>query len=260
MARISPLAWLLCSIMPGSLGLLAQFSTTGPDNSTFRGSSLASGEADPRMELLRLGFDIKVVARMSRDEAFLALRLFYTNEDEPITLNQLENLVKLMDAGVEVDLLSEAAQLANLILTDATISSSPLDENRIFTRNRLMVNSFNTEVVKLVAAHSSNDLIAENIVNVLNTGRLNSTNQYIGELAESINESNNSTLLNARQFRDRKNREKVGDLFGLTTDDFAAFAGKNVVVKAGSTVDVSKWMGRNAQAPDKARVLAFAAG
>ncbi|SVD18652.1 uncharacterized protein METZ01_LOCUS371506, partial [marine metagenome] len=198
MARISPLAWLLCSIMPGSLGLLAQYSTTGPDNSTFRGSSLASGEADPRMELLRLGFDIKVVARMSRDEAFLALRLFYTNEDEPITLNQLENLVKLIDAGVEVDLLSEAAQLANLILTDATVSSSPLDEDRIFTRNRLMVNSFNTEVVKLVAAHSSNDLIAENIVNVLNTGRLNSTNQYIGELAESINESNNSSLLNAR--------------------------------------------------------------
>ena len=74
MARISPLAWLLCSIMPGSLGLLAQYSTIGPDNSTFRGSSLASSEADPRMELLRLdipGYDIKVVAGMSRNRCLM---------------------------------------------------------------------------------------------------------------------------------------------------------------------------------------------
>ena len=45
----------------------------------------------------------------------------------------------------------------------------------------------------------------------------------------------------------------------MTTDDFTAFAGKNVEIKAGSTVDVSKWMGRHAKAPDKTKVLAFAA-
>ncbi len=279
MARISPLAWLFWSVMPGSFGLLAQYSTSSPDNSTFSGSSLASGEADPRMELLRLdipGYDIKAVAGMSRNMALLALGVYYQHEDESIPYVptvaelkelaeiveegvKLETLINIIEPGIEIDLLSEAAQLANLILTNTTVTSSPLDEDRVFTRGRLLANRFSPEVVKLVATHSGNDLIAENIINVLNTGQLNPANQYLGELAESIQGPNNSTLLNARQFRDRKNRETVGNLFGLTTDDFTAFAGKNVEIKAGSTVDVSKWMGRHAKAPDKTKVLAFAA-
>ena len=199
-----------------------------------------SGESDPRFDLLRyedLNFSIKDVARMSREEAFRIL-FEYLHPTEP----------------VEQDLLSEAAQLANLLMSDTTVTSSPLNTDRIFTRQRLMANSFSTEVVKLVAAHSNNEILADNIVGLIDEGGLASANGYVGELTQILSASNNTNVINARHFN------QVNELFGLTTDDFTAYAGKNVTVSAGSTVDVSKWVGKDAQSPDKTKVFTFAAG
>jgi hypothetical protein len=263
--RSFTITWLIISLA-SSVGLQGQFAITNPEMSPASIPQLSSGEADPRMELLRLGFNIKLVAMMSRGDALASLNLFYNGV--PLTELvkfidagvELDKLVELIDAGEAVDLISEAGQLANLILTDTTISSNPLDEGRIFTRGRLMSNRFSIEVVKLVAANSGNESIAQNIVNAIISGTLSSSNEYIGGLVESINDSNNTNRLNTRQFRDRKNRDTVGNLFGLTTDDFTAYAGKNVTIEGGSTVDVSKWVGKDAQSPDKTKVLAFTAG
>lgn len=189
------------------------------------------------MELLRIGYDIEIVARMKRGQALYVLAL-----------------VEETGAPVAVDLLSEGAYLANLLLTDTVVSSDPLDTGRIFTRQRLVANRFSTEVVKLVAAHSSNELLAENLVQMIDSGGLDAANGYVGELTRVLSDSTNTDLLNTRQFN------KVGDLFGLTTDDFTAYAGKSVTIRAGSTVDVSKWVGRDAEASDKTKVFTFAAG
>ncbi len=216
---------------------MAQFSVTGPEGAPGSPLKVASGESDPRMELLRVGYDIEIVARMKRNQALYIL-----------------GLVEESGAPVPVDLLSEGAYLANLLLTDTVVGSDPLDTGRVFTRQRLMANRFSAEVVRLVAAHSSNQVLAENIVQVLDHGGLAAANGYVGELTRVLSNSTNSGVLGARQFN------RVGELFGLTTDDFTAYAGKNVTVQAGSTVDVSKWVGRSAQAPDKTKVFTFAAG
>jgi hypothetical protein len=296
--RSFSISW-LCISLASSAGLQGQFAITDPEMSPASVLQLSSGESDPRMELLRLGFNIKIVAGMSRGDALSSLQIYFNGTSIPVSQLEewidsdadLSDVVKLIDTGVEVDklvelidawidsgadlseeadklidagetldIISEAGVLANLILTDTIISSNPLDEDRIFTRGRLMSNRFSTEVVKLVAANSGNELIAENIVNAINSGKLNSSNQYVGKLVDSINDSNNTNLLNTRQFRDRKNRDTVGNIFGLTTDDFTAYAGKNVTIEAGSTVDVRKWVGKDAQSPDKTKVLAFTAG
>ena len=76
-------------------------------------------------------------------------------------------------APISVDL-SEGAYLANLLLTVPSLPMVYLDSDRIFTRQRLVANPLSTEVVRLVAAHSSNDLLAENIVNVIDGGELSS--------------------------------------------------------------------------------------
>ena len=117
-----------------------------------------------------------------------------------------------------------------------------------------MANSFSTEVVKLVAAHSNNEILADNIVGLIDKGGLASANGYVGELTQILSASNNTNVINARHFN------QVNELFGLTTDDFTAYAGKNVTVSAGSIVDVSKWVGKDAQSPDKTKVFTFAAG
>ncbi|MBT4223694.1 MAG: hypothetical protein HOD72_04435 [Opitutae bacterium] len=292
-----------------SAGLQGQFAITNPEMSPASVLQLSSGESDPRMELLRFGFDIKIVAGMSRGDALYYLSGVVELLDTGIEVDKLEQwidadvdlsgvvelidtgievdkleqwidadvdlsgVVELIDTGIEVDklvelidaeealdIISEAGVLANLILTDTNISSNPLDEDRIFTRGRLMSNRFSVEVVKLVAANSGNELIAENIVNAIDSGKLTSSNEFVGELVESINDSNNTNLLNTRQFRDRKNRDTVGNIFGLTTDDFTAYGGKNMTIEAGSTVDVRKWVGKDAQSPYKTKVLAFTAG
>jgi len=280
--RLFPILWLLIPLVFSS-GLQGQFAITNPEMSPASVLQLSSGESDPRMELLRLGLDIKIVAGMSRGDALYYLSGVVELIDTGIEVDKLEQwidanvdlsgVVELIDTGIEVeklvelidaeealDIISEAGVLANLILTDTTISSNPLDEDRIFTRGRLMSNRFSVEVVKLVAANSGNELIAENIVNAIDSGKLTSSNQFVGELVESINDSNNTNLLNTRQFRDRKNRDTVGNIFGLTTDDFTAYAGKNITIEAGSTVDVRKWVGKDAQSPYKTKVLAFTAG
>ena len=96
-------------------------------------------------------------------------------------MSTLLGLVEESGAPISVDLLSEGAYLANLLLTDAFVTDDPLDSDRIFTRQRLVANRFSTEVVRLVAAHSSNDLLAENIVNVIDGGGLSSANGFVGE-------------------------------------------------------------------------------
>ena len=117
-----------------------------------------------------------------------------------------------------------------------------------------MLNSFSTEVVKLVAAHSTTINLAGEYRQPYRQGWACSANGYVGELTQILSNTDNTNVLNARHFND------VNDLFGLTTDDFTAFAGKNVTINAGSTVDVSKWVGRDAQSPDKTKVFTFAAG
>ena len=233
---LSPALWLLIGFS------LATFSFAKPSIESTEGAASSpidsiTGESDPRMEILRIGYDIEVAAKMSRSQALYIL-----------------GLVEESGAPISVDLLSEGAYLANLLLTDAFVSNDPLDSDRIFTRQRLVANRFSSEVVRLVAAHSSNDLLAENIVNVIDGGGLSSANGFVGELTRVLSDSTNSNVLNSRQFQD------TGDLFGLTTDDFTAYAGKNVTVRGGSTVDISKWVGRDSEAPDATKVFTFAAG
>ena len=222
-----------------------------------------SGESDPRIDLLRDYshlLSIDDVALLTRDQA-LALLKYLANphvidsiDQSPQNIDAVIELIQDTGAPLPEDLLSESALLANLLLTDALINSDPIDSERIFTRQRLMINSFSTEVVKLVASHSSNEQIADSIVNLIDKGGLSAANGYVGELSQVLSNTDNTNVLNARHFND------VDDLFGLTTDDFTAFAGKNVTISAGSTVDVSKWVGRDAPSPDKTKVFTFAAG
>jgi hypothetical protein len=272
-----------------SAGLQGQFAIMNPEMAPASIPQSFLGEADPRMELLRLnlGFDIKTIAGMSREQAFKILtsglpasklkELINTGVtvgqlveliNTGVTVDQLlelintgvtvDELVDMIDSGLPVDLISDAGFLASQLLQDTTIDSDPLDEDRIFTRGRLMSSRYSTEVVnevvKLVATHSGNESIAENIVNAIASGTLNSPSQYIGELVDTINDSKNTNLLGARQFH------SVGNVFGLTTDDFTAYAGKNVTIEGGSNVDVKKWIGKDAQYPNKTKVLAFVAG
>ena len=149
---LSPALWLLIGFS------LATFSFAKPSIESTEGAASSpidsiTGESDPRMEILRIGYDIEVAAKLSRSQALYIL-----------------GLVEESGAPISVDLLSEGAYLANLLLTDAFVTDDPLDSDRIFTRQRLVANRFSTEVVRLVAAHSSNDLLAENIVNVIDGG------------------------------------------------------------------------------------------
>ena len=147
---LSPALWLLIGFS------LATFSFAKPSIESTEGAASSpidsnTGESDPRMEILRIGYDIEVAAKLSRSQALYIL-----------------GLVEESGAPISVDLLSEAYS-ANLLLTDAFVTNDPLDSDRIFTRQRLVANRFSTEVVRLVAAHS-NDLLAENIVNVIDGG------------------------------------------------------------------------------------------
>ncbi|MDE0819869.1 MAG: hypothetical protein OSA95_02035, partial [Opitutales bacterium] len=63
--------------MASSAGLQGQFAITNPEMAPASIPQLSSGEADPRMELLRLGFNIKTVAGMSRGDALSSLQIYF---------------------------------------------------------------------------------------------------------------------------------------------------------------------------------------
>ena len=133
-----------------------------------------------------------------------------------------------------LDIFADAAQLANHLLTDATIGSGILDGNRVFTRARLVANSFNYSVVEEIASRAGHDEIAQSIISALKDERLNAENQYSAPLSDVFSDTLNTDLLGARKFGD------VGDLFGLTTEDFMLFAAKDLTFEHGSVVDVSR--------------------
>ena len=133
-----------------------------------------------------------------------------------------------------LDIFADASQLVNHLLTDATIGSGILEGNRVFTRARIVANSFNYSVVEEIAARAGHDEIAQSIISALKDERLNAENQYSAPLSEVFSDSLNTDLLGARQFGD------VGDLFGLTTEDFMLFAAKDLTFEHGSVVDVSR--------------------
>ena len=51
----------------------------------------------------------------------------------------------------------------------------------------------------------------------------------------------------------------MGDVFGLTTDDFAIFTAKDLYFKPDSVIDVTKWMGQDTRPEDQARIFTFGA-
>jgi hypothetical protein len=145
----------------------------------------------------------------------------------------LENFVNAKNLeGVADDLLGEAADLINNIFQDATISSGTLDSGRLFDRASLFSNSFNTQMIALAAEFSGNIEIGQAIEDALNNGNLNDSNGWVGNLTEVLSNSSNANLLGTRS-------HKIGGLLDLTTDDFEAYAGKDVTIEAGSHVDLS---------------------
>ena len=152
-----------------------------------------------------------------------------------------------------LDIFADAAQLVNHLLTDAVVGNGTPNPNRVFNRGRLMANSFNYSVVEQIADVAGHGEIAESILTHLRDDRLQESSQFQASLADVFSNDLNSDILGARRF------EKVGDLFGLTTDDLSIFTGEDIIFLPDSVVDVSKWMGSAASATDKARVFAFGA-
>ena len=152
-----------------------------------------------------------------------------------------------------LDIFADASQLVNHLLTDATIGSGLLDGNRVFTRARLVANSFNYSIVEEIAARAGHDEIAQSIISALKDERLNAENQYSAPLSDVFSESLNTDLLGARKFGD------VGDLFGLTTEDFMLFAAKDLTFEHGSVVDVSRREGDLGTIWPRSRVVVLGA-
>jgi len=152
-----------------------------------------------------------------------------------------------------LDIFADASQLINHLLTDATVGSGMPDPNRIFTRARLVANSFNYSVVEEIAAHSGHEAIAQNIIDALQGDKLNEGNAYSAKLSDVFSGTLNTDLLGARQFRN------VGDLFGLTTEDFTLFTAKDLTFERNSVVDVSKRQGANGSSWPRTRIVAFGA-
>ena len=132
------------------------------------------------------------------------------------------------------DVFADASQLVNHLLTDAKVGSGILDGNRVFTRGRLVANSFNYSVVEEIAARAGHEEIAQNIISALKDEKLNAHNQYSAKLSDLFSDTLNTDILGARKFGN------VGDLFGLTTEDFMLFAAKDLSFEPGSVVDVSR--------------------
>ena len=130
------------------------------------------------------------------------------------------------------ELLGEAADLINQIFQDATITTGILDTGRLFDRARLFSNNFNVEMIGLAAEYSGNDVIGAAITDAVNLGNLSESNSWIGELTEVLSNSSNANILGARS-------KEIGGLLDITTDDFVAYAGKDVTIEAGSQVDLS---------------------
>ena len=151
------------------------------------------------------------------------------------------------------DVIADAAQLVNHLLTDVVVGSGAPDANRVFNRSRLLASSFNYSVVEELADHAGHGDIAQSILTHLRDDRLQEGTQFQASLTDVFTNDLNSDILGTRRF------EKVGDLFGLTTDDFSIFTGEDIIFLPDSVVDVSKWMGESASHADKARVFAFGA-
>ena len=222
--------------------------TEGRDVQPKESVKFAHTDEDPRMDLVRMGFDLKQVSSMSREQAAETLQQYVPGQVE---IPQPDPPPFVPDETLTI--IADASQLVNHVLTDVTVGSGVPDANRVFNRSRLVASSFNYSVIEEVAAHSGQEAIAQEIITHLQNINLNESNGFSAKLSDVITDTINTDLLHARPFND------VGDLYGLTMDDLAIFTAKDLSFEPDSEVDVSKWMGTDASTDDKVRIFTFGA-
>lgn len=154
-------------------------------------------------------------------------------------MSRLENGVfnpDLIDAGI----------LVHMLATDGTLTNGQLDDARLWNRQRLLESKYNDTVILLLGALSGNEEIAENIIEFIENEAPDGGGKSITSLTGV-----NSDLLGTRP------RSDVGDLFGLTTDDFLVWFGNDIEIED-VQVDVTPQLGADA-IEGKGNVLAIAA-
>ena len=235
-----------------ALKTLGAAMTEGRDVQNQETVKYAHTEEDPRMDLVRLGYDLEQVSSMSREQAIETLQHIIPDLDHtPIPDPEPDPPPFVPDETLTI--IADSAQLVNHLLTDVTVGSGTPDINRVFNRSRLVASSFNYAVIEEIAAHSGQDAIAQEIIAHLQDINLNESNGFSAKLSDVITDTINTGLLNARQF------QEVGDLYDLTMDDLAIFTAKDLSFEPDSVVDVSKWMGEDATVDNKVRVFTFGA-
>lgn len=176
-------------------------------------------------------------------------------EDLPINSNPFgqPDAPSPLPSGGTQDVIADASQLVNHLLTDVSVGSGEPNNNRVFNRARLVASGFNYPVLTTIALQSGHGDIALKIINYLKISKLPASSEFSGRLSDVFSDQVNTDILNTRRI------PNVGNIFGLTTDDFAIFTAKDLFFEKDSVIDVSKWMGPDAETGDRSRVFAFGA-